>query len=225
LLAPTDQAAWNAVGRLNRSGRGYCTAVLIAPTAVLTAAHCLWDARRDQWLAADQLHFVAGYRRGSFAAHARGRSITTAAGLRLDALGMPTRPADDWAVIELDRDLARSAAIRPIPLAGGRPHAADSGGIALKRIGYSADRPHLPMIVDFCRVRGLAEQGALLIHDCDAIEGDSGSPLIIESASGPRVLAVHVALARYHQTILGVGVVLTRQVPASVLDGMTVPAP
>ena len=34
---------WEAVGRLDIDGVGFCTGALIAPDIVLTAAHCLFD--------------------------------------------------------------------------------------------------------------------------------------------------------------------------------------
>ena len=36
-----DAAGWEAVGRLNIGGTGFCTGALIAPDLVLTAAHSL----------------------------------------------------------------------------------------------------------------------------------------------------------------------------------------
>ncbi|QNT68923.1 trypsin-like serine protease [Defluviicoccus vanus] len=54
-----DSAAWpwQAIGRLNRGG-SFCTATLIAPAAVLTARHCVWDPRTGQMVAPTELHFL-----------------------------------------------------------------------------------------------------------------------------------------------------------------------
>lgn len=55
---------WRALGRVDRGGEGYCTGTLIGEKLVMTAAHCVWSARQQDWHPAATLHFVAGYRRG-----------------------------------------------------------------------------------------------------------------------------------------------------------------
>ena len=45
MLGPEEAAAYRGVGRLNIAGTRFCTATLIAPAVVLTAAHCLFHPR------------------------------------------------------------------------------------------------------------------------------------------------------------------------------------
>ena len=38
-----DSQGWEAVGRLDIQGKGFCTASLLRDRLILTAAHCLYD--------------------------------------------------------------------------------------------------------------------------------------------------------------------------------------
>lgn len=180
---------WQAIGRLNRSGGGYCTATLIAPAAVLTAAHCLWDPGGARRVAPAELHFLAGYRRGEFVAHGIGARIETpaigappASPFRVSALPEIAR---DWAIVHLRGPLP----VRPIPL--GRLSAGDGGLVS--RAGYSQDRPHLLTMHRGCHVLDRVPEVPLLLTDCDATRGDSGSPLL--QGSGDRLQLVGITAA------------------------------
>ena len=51
---------WDAVGRLNISGRSMCTGALIAPDLVLTAAHCLYDVHTGRAVDPRKIEFASG---------------------------------------------------------------------------------------------------------------------------------------------------------------------
>ena len=53
---------WSAVGRLTLDGgQGFCTASLIAPDIVLTAAHCLYDEQTGAQYATKDFEFQVGW--------------------------------------------------------------------------------------------------------------------------------------------------------------------
>jgi hypothetical protein len=62
MLAPERHADWQAIGRLNRAGyksRRMCTATLVAPDLVLSAAHCVVRSGGEP-IPPGELRFVAG---------------------------------------------------------------------------------------------------------------------------------------------------------------------
>lgn len=65
---------WSAIGRVNTRIGGFCTGTVIGPHEVLTAAHCLWNKRTQNWLVPDAIHFLAGYRRGNTSRQATART-------------------------------------------------------------------------------------------------------------------------------------------------------
>lgn len=173
-MSAEAQARWAAVGRLNVAGAGQCTATLIAPDLVLTAAHCLVHRVTGAVFRAEGLHFLAGWRMGDFAAHLRGAAV---------ALG------DGAAGIERDLALIRlrepaPGTLAPLPAA----RRAVRAGERVSVLGYGRDRAEALSMQADCTVTGRA--GAVLITDCEAVEGVSGAPVLRVGPEGAEVVGV-----------------------------------
>ena len=98
-----DRVPWSAVGRLqvaSLSRRQSCTAALVGPSIVLTAAHCAFNFLTRTYFPPGELHFLIGYDGSRYVGHGVGLRFETGAGFD------PNRPSEtrgsDWALILLD---------------------------------------------------------------------------------------------------------------------------
>jgi len=186
---------WSAIGRVNKSTGGFCTGSVIAGTIVLTAAHCVWNKRTRNWLPPESLHFVAGYNRGAYLVHSGVTAIRVAASRRPD--GAKSAPEDDWALLTLKRDILQTTGRLALAAADGsdEPDEQVSQSTVLQA-GYSQDRAHILTRHSGCRVHHYLRQKRLILHDCDATKGDSGSPILVFRGEKPAILGIHVATGR-----------------------------
>lgn len=176
-IASTDWP-WTAIGRVNRTTGGYCTGALVAPDRVLTAAHCLWDPRQHRMRPASVFYFITGYDRGAMAAHAGVAGYRVAPGYQPAEREDPRQALNDWAVLTLEAPIETVAPLPLLPLDGEALAAAAAEG-RLMQAGYSQDRPHMLSIDLGCPVDRMVAGGRLVVHGCDAVSGDSGSPLLV----------------------------------------------
>ncbi|PWC34588.1 trypsin-like serine protease [Azospirillum sp. TSO35-2] len=169
-----DAAPWRSVVRVQTNLAGRCTGALVGPRTVVTAGHCLFNARTRRFLPASSLHVLFGYARGDYSQHITVARVVTDPAYDPSA-GQPLESAD-WAVLTLDAPAP--ATVPPLPVAAA-PLAA---GAPVMLGGYSQDRAQILMADRDCRVLGTT--AGLLVHDCDATRGTSGGPLLVRTAGG-----------------------------------------
>ena len=92
-----EAPAWRAVGRLNIAGNRYCTATLIAPDLVITAAHCIFHPLTRHKAHPEEIVFLAGFRQGDYAALRRAAAVavlpdTVRAGVSIMSIPATTLP-------------------------------------------------------------------------------------------------------------------------------------
>lgn len=189
---------WNAVGRINRSGKGHCTGFLVADQVLLTAAHCLWNARLQRWFVADDLHYVAGYQQSEWVFHTRVDEARPAPAFDYENREDPLRrSAADWALLRLrDRvsdDVARLS-IATGNAAWLKGHIQRKTSLLIP--GYGRGRQHIMSVPQDCHLLGFDETVRLLAHNCVTQKGDSGSPVMLRDQDGNLVvIGIHVANA------------------------------
>lgn len=174
---PVDGAAapWRSLGRVQTELGGRCTGALVGPRLVLTAAHCLVGPRSRQLVQPGSVHFLLGYRLGTYAAHAEVNAYRIGPGYTPEHGPV----AADWALLTLATPLP---AERALPLLREAP----APRTPLMLGGYQQDRPELLLADTGCRAVGESREagGRMLVHDCAGTRGSSGAPLLAQLPDG-----------------------------------------
>lgn len=187
-LSTTDSGrGWEGVGRLDVGGESFCTAALVAPDLVLTAAHCLYsdDGRR---MSLGTIRFLAGWREGRAEAYRGIRDAVIHPSYDPVAPSVSDAVPSDVALLRLDAPI-RSGTITPFDVAtsvGSDPK--------LGVVSYAAGRAEAPSIQRSCEL--LARQGTMFVTSCEVEFGASGAPIFDFSGPRPAIISVVSAKAR-----------------------------
>jgi protease YdgD len=194
--APAPVAApWKAaIGKLLVEGFRPCTAVLVAPELILTAAHCLNQSEVPS--AAGDLRFLPNFGAEPEMPAADGWAIRAAGGaIREGRLNSPEQVRADWSLVEIDPAVT---SVAPLPLlrlsatemaariaAGDRLFTAGYGYGAMKALG---EHLRCALIPPDAQAEPIYHDG-ILVTTCIIRIGDSGGPVVLLDGAGKPWLA------------------------------------
>jgi protease YdgD len=183
-----NEPPWNAIAKVQSNTAQHCSGVLVAPSVVVTAAHCLYNPRTRAMLQPVSLHVLFGYQRAQYRWHRQVARVTVGPGFD----GTTGRPQPgDWARLEL----TEAVPVTPLPLFDGGV----GSGLAVALAGYNQDRAQLLMADLAChvlQVATLSGRASFVFHDCEGTHGTSGGPLLTKRDGGWRVVAINIAASR-----------------------------
>jgi protease YdgD len=194
-ISETNAWPWQAIGQVESASGNLCTATLISPHLALTAGHCVLapPGHLDKAVA---LRFISGRHGWKYQTKNIETLVDRKLGKKLKPDGdgwivPPAAAAYDFALIRLKDQ--QTLPIKPLPLWQSDGKALTQALQKVKRLitqaGYPEDHLDDLYAHQGCKITGWAQK-SVLAHQCDTLPGDSGSPLLLKTADGWRLIAI-----------------------------------
>lgn len=204
-----DSRGWDAVGRLDINGTGFCTAALIRDDLVLTAAHCVYDDE-GVLLRPQAFQFNAGLRNGRAEAYRDIKRVLAHPDYHHKSEADLAEVPHDLAVLQLSQPI-RTTRITPFDIAS-----APRQGQEIGVVSYAQDRAEAPALQEVCAVLG--KQSGFVIMSCDINFGSSGAPVFTLEGGVPRIVSVISVMAHVGARKVSLGTSLNEAIQRLVAE-------
>ncbi len=169
----------SAIGRLDFGDDAFCTASVIGPRLLLTAAHCFFD--EDSSRRQTPTRFYAGHDAGVSVAESDIKGYYMPAAFDIE-LFLNTNEVDryDYAIVTLADDISGLTGVLPVYVPTGEEMdmLMDMDSIGFEQIGYGVTGGFNAMMRGPCHITQVWDDNTYS-HGCGSVKGDSGAPNLL----------------------------------------------